>query len=175
MDQDLHFVASVLNNLSTKARVRHRSTNPCCPWANGTVEQICRKVIRTGRAFLSEWKLPAHQYPSTVSVIQNVINQSPVDMLAKNKERMTRCPMEVVKGLEPSALLLRSIPLIKSIELKALNEARAKEVMNIGAIHESLEEMHREVGKGNELRCQRARRMHNAKTDLLLLNIIVGD
>lgn len=48
-------------------------------------------------------------------------------------------------------------------------------MLNIGAVHESLKEMHREVAKGNELRGERAQRLHNARTNVSPIIFIVRD
>lgn len=39
-DQASHFVASLMNNLGSEARVRHYFPAPHCPWAIGTVDRL---------------------------------------------------------------------------------------------------------------------------------------
>lgn len=84
-DQGSHFVASLMSTLTKKAKIRHHSTTPYCPWANGTVERLCKEILRITKALLSEWKLPVTQWPSLTESIQKIINHSPSKKLGKTK------------------------------------------------------------------------------------------
>lgn len=65
--------------------------------------------------------------------------------------------------------------LVEYRELNAVNETGVLEILNIEAVHEKLEEMRLEVADGNKLRRKRAQSLHKAKTNVLPINIAVGD
>lgn len=110
-DQGSHFKTSLMNLLTSETRIRHHFTTAYCPWANGTVERLCREVLRVTRALLSEWKLSVGQWPTIVECIQRIINQSPMEHLGKDDDGKMLCPMKVFTGLNPSTLLVRPSPL----------------------------------------------------------------
>ena len=56
-DQGSHFKNQLLSELSSEFRVHHYFTTAYSPWANGTMERVCREVLRACRALCSEWKL----------------------------------------------------------------------------------------------------------------------
>lgn len=174
-DQGSHFTASLMTNLTREMHIRHHFTTAYCPWANGTIERLCKEVLRVVRALLSEWKMPVTQWPSLVGAVQKVINHSPIKRLGRNRAGNMRCPMEVFTGLTPSPLLVRPMPLKTYRTVRVLDNERVRSIIDIGKLHESLEEMHKDVSKGNTQVRTRAQQIHNARTKVLPLNIYVGD
>lgn len=83
--------------------------------------------------------------------------------------------MEVFTGLKPSPLLVRLMPLRMFKDVKVLDEARTPELINITTVHEVLDQMHKDVSETNAIRHTRAQKIHNARTNVLPLNINVGD
>jgi hypothetical protein len=53
-DQGPHFRNQVVDQLRQTLRVKHRFTHPYCTWSNGSVERVCREVLRLLRALYSE-------------------------------------------------------------------------------------------------------------------------
>lgn len=52
-DEGSHSVASLITSLTQEPRIKHHSTTPYCPWANGTIERLCGEVILVTRSLLS--------------------------------------------------------------------------------------------------------------------------
>lgn len=56
-DQGCRFKTLSIKKLATERRIKHLFTTTYCSWANETVEQVCREIVRISRALLSDWKL----------------------------------------------------------------------------------------------------------------------
>lgn len=166
-DQGSHFVASLMASLTKASRIRHHFTIPYCPRANGTVERLCKDVLRISKALLSKWKLRIVQWPSIIEAIHNIINHSPAIRLGKNKQGSTLCPMEDLTALKPSPLLKRPMPLRNFKDVKALDEARTRELINMAMIYEVLDQMHMDVAETNAIHRTRAQKIHNACINVL--------
>lgn len=138
-----------MSNLTTHMHIKHHFTAAYCPWSNGTVERVCKEVIRIARSLLSEWKLSAGQWPAILDKIQRVINHSPVERLGKDKNGNTRCPVEVFLGIKPSQFVALPKPLRKYKDFKSTSEERCRQIIIIEKIHTALEEMHRGISHGN--------------------------
>ena len=52
-DQGAHFKNQILVELKKTSRYNHHFTTPYSPWANGTVERVCREFLRACKALLS--------------------------------------------------------------------------------------------------------------------------
>lgn len=52
-DQGLHFISSLMKNLTQKEHARDYITTAYCPWENGTVEKLCKEVLSVTNALLS--------------------------------------------------------------------------------------------------------------------------
>ncbi len=57
--------------------VKQRFSTVYAPWSNGTVESVCKEVLRVMHAFNSETRTPEADWPTTVQAIQSIINNSP--------------------------------------------------------------------------------------------------
>lgn len=119
--------------------------------------------------------MPVIQRPSIIEAVQNVSNQSPVKRLGKNEQGITRCPKDVFTGLKPAPLPIRRKSSSKFTDLKALDEECVKDLVDISRLHEALNCMHKDVAETNVMRCTSAQKIHNASTNVLPLNICVGD
>ena len=101
-NQGSHFRNKSVEALRKWFKYAHHFTKPYSPWANGTVERVCREVKRACLALLSEWKLSPRDWPSVVSSVQAILNQAPLKCLcARSKEepRIFRTPLEVFCGM----------------------------------------------------------------------------
>lgn len=142
-DQGPHFTASLMTSLTDEMRIRHHFTTAYCSCANGTIERLCKEILRSAHALLSEWKLPAIKWPSIIEAIQKIINHAPLQRLGRNKAGHMRCPMEVFTGLTPSPLSLRPMPLKSYRTLQALDQEKALNMVDVGRLHESLNAVHK--------------------------------
>lgn len=78
-DQGPHSSASLMENLTSMAHIKHHFTTAYCPWATRTIERLCKEVLRAVRALLLELKLSPLQWPAMVKCIQCILNQFPVE------------------------------------------------------------------------------------------------
>ncbi len=80
-DRGSHFHNELIKSLTEELRLRHHFTTAYCPWANGSVERVCREVLRACKALLAEWRLAAQDWPTLTECIQSVLNHSPLKRL----------------------------------------------------------------------------------------------
>lgn len=175
-DQGSHFTANVTKQLANEAHVRQHFTTAYCPWANGTIERLCKEVLRTARALLSEWRMPPTQWPSIVNCMQLIINQSPLERLGQDHGASTwRTPLQVFTGREPRLMLVRPEPISELSRHEPMEVAKAREVAKLQLLHTAMNDMHRTVAVGNEKRRTQAQRRHNALTRVTPVNFAIGD
>lgn len=43
-DEVTHSKSSLMNKLTARTHIKHHFTTAYCPWSNGTVERVCKKV-----------------------------------------------------------------------------------------------------------------------------------
>jgi hypothetical protein len=75
--QASHFKRELIDNLRTALMVQYPFTPEYGPRANGTVEALCKQVLRSGRALLADFGLQLDQWPEVLPLIQSVLNNSP--------------------------------------------------------------------------------------------------
>ena len=78
-DQGSHFKNKIMQALWKWFRFSHHFTTAYTPWANGTVERVCREVKRACMALLSEWRLSPREWPSITECVQSILNQAPLN------------------------------------------------------------------------------------------------
>lgn len=83
--------------------------------------------------------------------------------------------MEIFTGLKTPPLLISPTPLRIYKDVRATDEAKMAEIINIAVLHEAVEKVHKEVEKKNTANRTRAQKWYNAKTNVLPLNIAIGD
>ncbi|KAG3206635.1 hypothetical protein PC128_g578 [Phytophthora cactorum] len=76
-DQGTHFKNKTIEALQHALGAHHHFTTARCPWANGTVEEVMREMLRCCRALLSEWRLQPREWPRVVKIVQLVLNNTP--------------------------------------------------------------------------------------------------
>jgi len=80
-DQGSHFKNQVVKELRERLHCAHHFTLAYFPWTNGSVEVVCRELIRALRALMSEYQVPFNQWPTLVPIAQSILNNTPVDRL----------------------------------------------------------------------------------------------
>lgn len=177
-DQGSHIKNQLIAELSSQFHVQHHFTTAYSPWANGTVERVCREVLRACKALCSEWKLAPRDWPAVVESVQSVLNQSPLRRLGlrdKNKKDVYRTPLEVFTGQLPGRPLLRALPFEKYKNAQTEDIARAAQLMHIDALQSSLEVFHKEVKLEATKSRKRMIDRHNRQTKVQAVNFQVGD
>jgi transposase InsO family protein len=76
-DKGSHFKYKVMTDIQKQLGINHHFTTAYSPWANGTVEAVCKQTIRAARAMLSEMHLAPQQWPCVLPAIQATLNNSP--------------------------------------------------------------------------------------------------
>jgi len=158
--------------------VSHHFTTAYSPWANGSVERICREVLRACRALCSEWKLGPKDWPSVTECVQSVLNQAPLKRLglrSKVKPVVYRTPLEVFTGHTPARPLLRALPVTKYKKATSEDQVRMQQLINTERTQSALFDMHRSVEINAEKSRRRQVEAHNRKTNVQFANFRVGD
>jgi hypothetical protein len=65
-----------MTELQKQLGTKHHFTTAYCPWANGTVEAVCKQTIRAARAMLSEMHLAPQEWPCILPAIQAALDNS---------------------------------------------------------------------------------------------------
>lgn len=174
--QGSHFTATVMHLIADDYCIPQHFTTAYCPWANCTIERLCKEVLRTAKSLLSEWKLPPTHWPSVSNCIQLVINNSPLELLGRGQNSATwRTPLRVFTETQPRPVMIRLVPLTHLSEHEAMYSAIAREVAKLASLHTALNEMHQAVAAGNKKRRTRAQKTHNVLTRVVPVNFTIGD
>lgn len=177
-DQGAHFKNMLMKALSEELRIRQHFTTAYSPWANGSVERVCREVLRACRALLQEFRLSPRDWPAVTECVQSVINHSPLRRLGlrdHDTPSVYRTPLEVFTSHRPTRPLLAALPIKLYHTVPNLQEARARQLIEVERTQEALCHMHRDVlGLVSKSRA-RAVAKHNPKTNVQSANFETGD
>ena len=169
-DRGSHFKNELVAQLQARLKIQHHFTLAYCPWSNGTVEVVCREVLRACRALLSEMQLPLKSWPDVVPMVQSALNNSMLPRLGN------RCPQTVFMGLphsSPISTVLRRDNGV--LQIRSLDEIRVRQRMKIPAIQHSLDQMHKEVAALNNKKRKDAVDAYNQKVGVRPVNFTEGD
>lgn len=148
-DQGPHFKNQLMHELTEELKGSHHFATAYSPWSNGTVERVCREVLRACRALLHEFRLAPEDWSSVTECMQSVLNQSPLKRLGLRSEEQPgvyRTPLEVFTSHKPTRPLLRALHISPSKNVPNLEEIRARQLIEIHKTQDALEKMHRQVG-----------------------------
>lgn len=113
-DQGSHFHNTLITDLSLEQKVKHNFTVAYSPWANRTIERVCREALRSCKAILHEFLLAQRDLPAVVECIASFLNQSPLERLGLHESGnpgVYRTSLEVFTSHKPSRPLLKAIPI----------------------------------------------------------------
>jgi hypothetical protein len=167
-DRASHFKNAVIHRVNRVLHAHHHFTTPYCPQSNGTVETVCKDVLRACRALLSEFRMSEQDWPHILPLLQSTLNQSIGSCLRG------RAPITAFTGL-PAENPLRTLlpPCGKgpcSIEF-----VRAQRLIHIRAMETALADIHRDVPECRT-RCRDAViARHNKQTHVQPASFTVGD
>ena len=136
-DRGTHFKNELVKLLRDQVRADHHFTLAYCPKSNGTVEVVCRELIRAIRAILSEFQLSHSSWAQVLPIVQSVLNNTRLPRLGN------RCPITAFTGL-PQDTPLTSIKtqVGKKIIVRQKPEIFIKQRENIDEIQAALKSMH---------------------------------
>jgi Integrase zinc binding domain/Integrase core domain len=167
-DRGSHLKNKIMETIRQTLRTRHHFTTANSPWANGTVERLCREVLRATRALLSESKLRTTQWTEVHRIVQSVLNNTP------SPHRNNIAPVTAFTGLPPSTQLLSITPSPKSQPLQ-LTDIRARQLMEIELLQSAIENVHKEVCDAAQSRREKQRKRHLGKRSVHAINFGLGD
>ncbi len=156
-DRDSHFKNQVMAVLNKRLHAHHHFTTPSNPQSNGTVESICKEVIRAARALLSEFRLKSSEWTAVIRIIQSVLNYF------VRKSLNNHAPITAFTGL-PAENPLRTLLPPNSAESKTLEFIKAQNIIKIDNLIHRFDDMHRDVVETRTRRREPAIKAHNAET-----------
>ena len=169
-DRGSHFKNELVAQLREKLKVAHHFTLAYCPWSNGTVEVVCREVLRACRALLSELQLPHKCWPDVLPMIQSALNNATLPRLGN------RCPQTAFTGLPQSNPICTLIKRNNgAVTVHSIEQVRMQQRASIADIQKALDEMHKEVAERTSRVRQRAVDAHNKKVGVRPVNFSEGD
>ena len=169
-DRGSHFKNELVRLLREKLKSSHNFTLAYCPWSNGTVEVVCRELLRVIRALLSEFQLHQSCWPSIMPIVQSALNNTILERLGN------RCPLTAFTGL-PQDTPLKSIThrIDDVVQVLSCKDLRETQKQNISSLLSALDQMHKEVSIRSSKKRQAAVESHNRKTNIRPINFSEGD
>jgi hypothetical protein len=113
-------------------------TTAYTPWSNGTIERLCKEVLRAIRAQLAELHLSFTRWTQVVDFAQSVLKQTP------SKQRGGIAPVTAFTGLPADSPLLSVLDTATCVT-QSFTFVRAQQLSNIEALKQSLYEIHKAV------------------------------
>ena len=165
-DQGSHFKNEVIAELQHVMGAKHHFMVARCPWANGTVENAMKHVLKAFRALLSEWRMDPKDWPLLSDVVQLICNQSPAPSLGG------LAPIEAMMGRAPlPPLALIAVPESnKSTTMEEIMRLRGQEIIEmrnaLQIIHQSVA-----ISKSRKREASKVKRNEKARLE----NFEVGD
>lgn len=169
-DRGSHFKNELVRILQDSLKSSHHFTVAYCPWSNGTVEVVCRELLRATRAITSEFQMPQQAWTSVIPLVQSTLNNSTLVRLGN------RCLLTIFTNLAISS----PISAIKerrgeTVKVHSLSEVRAKQLLNIQQLQKSLDDMHKDVTQRSTKRRRQAVDSLNRRTSVRPVNFWEGD
>jgi Integrase zinc binding domain len=168
-DQGSHFKNQVVDGVMRALRCQHTFTVDYSPWSNGTIEVVCREVLRALRSLVSELKLQFHHWPALVPIVQSMLNNQPADRLDGI------APVTAMTSLQPVTPLLSVLSPMNGLDVLTLDQINAEKIANIGAIQLALHELHRSNSQTASDKRIRRRANRNSASGAALLMFSLGD
>jgi hypothetical protein len=164
-DMGSHFVNRFLIGLAEALHIEHHITPVACSWVHGSVERLNRDILSVFRPLLSELALTHMEWPRLLSVVQSVLNSSPMESLRGLS------PIEVFTGRPPCSALNQIV--LEDLTLLP-HPLSPDDIFTIVArVREALIDIHTDVAHIAERRLEANRRQQPATT--VPVRFTVGD
>jgi hypothetical protein len=167
-DQGSHFRNQVLDRIREKLRVKHRFTHPYCAWSNGTIERVCRDVLRLLRALYSEQPgTSVNDWPKLIKLCQLTLNGT-------FRASLGTTPMRAFIGSSDStfdAIFSGQ----NSLETVSLDEVQRRHKDLVRSSIEALDLMHIRLAEKRSVERAGRIKAHNERTNVLEPQFVVGD
>ena len=133
----------LLKQIAEEIQTKHHFITAYFPWANRTVERVCREPLRVCQALCSEWKLAVQDWPSVHKTIQGTLNSTPLRPLGKiNLRNGWRCPLEVFTGHYQRRALMRALPPTVYKTAKSVTKITCLQHHLVNELQNSVNDMH---------------------------------
>jgi hypothetical protein len=129
---------------------QHHFTTAYSPWANGTVQRVCREAIRACRALLSEFCLRQNEWAQVHKLFKAILNNSPVT------HHRNLAPITAFTGC-PTDTPLRSLISKTTGETSALTDIRLQQLVQIHDVCDSVAAIHEKAITAADIRRSAAR------------------
>ena len=168
-DQGSHFKNQTVNELRRLLQVDHHFVTAYCPWANGTVERVNKDILVVLKSLLSEFRLPATEWPRLVTLIQMVLNNTPSTALGN------LAPIQVFTGQEPSSPLdaIMAFNFKEHFQSERIAVEFVQKTFN--SLSQSLRAMHKKVEVSKQKQRERARKRRKSSRSTKPINFEIGD
>jgi Integrase zinc binding domain/Integrase core domain len=166
-DQCSHFKNTVMADIQKQLCTNHHFTMAYSPWANGTVEDVCKQTKRAARAMLSEMHLAPQEWPCVFPAIQAVLNNSP------SSHRVAQTPLTAFTGHARHSPL--SVTILHPMKNQSLSFIRAQQLAESTNLTQQVEQLHKKVTDNVSRQRHKQMEAHNANTHLVQPNFCVGD
>lgn len=165
-----HFKKKLIKKLREELKCEHYSTLAYCPWSNGTVEVVCRELIQTARALLSESQHPHTSWTPVLPIVQSVLNKLILPRLGNGS------PLKAFTGV-PQDSPLRTIKtnLEKQAVVKSLKTIQEAQRLHIQKLQASFENVHKNAAKASSKKNKSAIDSNNRKAKVNPVNFADGD
>jgi hypothetical protein len=128
-----------MTEIQKQLGTNHYFTTTYSPWANGTVEAVCKRTIRAARAMLSEMRLAPQEWPYVLPAIQAVRNNSPPS------HRAGQTPLTAFTGHARDTSL--SLTILHPIANHSLFFIKGQQPAESTKITSQVEKLHKEVSE----------------------------
>jgi len=118
-DRGSHFKNTVMTRQNRHLHGHHHLTTPYCPQSNGTVETVCREVLRVLRALSSEFRLKETEWPTVVPILQTILNHT------KRSGLGNRAPITAFMGLPADNPLRTLLPADRPQQVQSIDLIKA--------------------------------------------------
>jgi Integrase core domain len=158
-DQGSHFKNAVMADIQNRLGTNHHFTTAYSPWANGTVEAVCKQTIRAARAMLSDMHLAPPERPCVLHAIQAVLNNSP------SSRRAGQTPFTDFNGHARDIPL--SLTILYPISNRSLTFIEAQQLAESTKLTQQFEQLYKEVTGKASRQCRQQMETHNANIHLI--------
>lgn len=157
-----------MSSINREMHAHHHFTTACCPQSNGTVETVCKEVLRATRALLSEFRLRESEWPTVLPLVQSTLNHSKRPSLG-NVALIT-----AFTGQQPDSPLRTLLPAAGS-KAASVDFIKAQRIIGISRLSDAIDLIHKTVSARRTRRREDAIRQHNAQTHIKEINFEIGD
>jgi len=169
-DRGTHFKNELVKLLRDQVKANHHFTLAYCPWSNGTVEVVCRELLRASRAILSEYQLPHSAWPQVIPLVQSALNNTILARLGN------RCPLTAFTGLpQDNPLSTIKTRVGGKLVTRNIEDIRTSQRNKLESLVSALDDMHKQVSEASAKKRQSAVNAHNRKTHVRPINFTEGD